>query len=401
MINIYYSIYYNFYFTFRINGMKIYYIFFIMLNFFVTSTLLAQSTSRNVNKRASLVEVQKVKLINIAETTETIGRLVALDPIIISAKINQEVLKVHFQIGDNIRKNDLLVTLESKDILRNIKQISSEFLLENQLLQLLRKQLELRLSKQKNAENLKNQKIITQDNLDTISILVLQNQQQIAQREYNIKKLKILIDKARDDLKYSKILSPINGNIILLDIKKGALIQKGKVIASILAEGSKEIETDLRAESASRVILGSKVIISNNKSVFNGKIRGIVNIENIRTGTRKVRVALDKVLPKTLNVEGTRFSLKIPVGKNYPRLLIHKDALISKGQKQIVYIFDKGLAKQYFVKIGLSIGNNIEITDGINEGQLVVIKGNENLRPNQSIKIKKKNKSYKKNQKKN
>jgi len=381
--------------------MKIYYIFLIMLNFFITSTLLAQSNSRNANKRASLVEVQKVSLINIAETTDTIGRLVALDPIIISAKINQEVLKVHFLIGDNIKKNDLLITLESKDILRNIKQISSELLFENQLVDLLKKQLELRLSKEKNAENLKNQKIITQDNLDTISIVVLQNQQQIAQREYNIKKLKILLDKAREDLINAKVLSPINGNIILLDIKKGGLIQKGKVIASILADGSKEIETDLRAESAARVILGSKVIISNNQYIFNGKIRGIVNIENIRTGTRKVRVALNKVLPKTLNVTGTRFALKIPVGKSSPRLLIHKDALISKGQKQIVYIFDKGLAKQYFVKIGLSIGNKIEIIDGIKEGQLVVIKGNENLRPNQSIKIKKKNKSYKKNQKKN
>ena len=381
--------------------MKIYYIFLIMLNFFITSTLLAQSNSRNANKRASLVEVQKVSLINIAETTDTIGRLVALDPIIISAKINQEVLKVHFLIGDNIKKNDLLITLESKDILRNIKQISSELLFENQLVDLLKKQLELRLSKEKNAENLKSQKIITQDNLDTISIVVLQNQQQIAQREYNIKKLKILLGKARDDLTNAKVLSPINGNIILLDIKKGGLIQKGKVIASILADGSKEIETDLRAESAARVILGSKVIISNNQYIFNGKIRGIVNIENIRTGTRKVRVALNKVLPKTLNVTGTRFALKIPVGKSSPRLLIHKDALISKGQKQIVYIFDKGLAKQYFVKIGLSIGNKIEIIDGIKEGQLVVIKGNENLRPNQSIKIKKKNKSYKKNQKKN
>ena len=381
--------------------MKIYYIFLIMLNFFITSTLLAQSNSRNANKRASLVEVQKVSLINIAETTETIGRLVALDPIIISAKINQEVLKVHFLIGDNIKKNDLLITLESKDILRNIKQISSELLFENQLVDLLKKQLELRLSKENNAKNLKNKKIITQDNLDTISIVVLQNQQQIAQREYNIKKLKILLGKAKDDLTNAKVLSPINGNIILLDIKKGGLIQKGKVIASILADGSKEIETDLRAESAARVILGSKVIISNNQYIFNGKIRGIVNIENIRTGTRKVRVALNKVLPKTLNVTGTRFALKIPVGKSSPRLLIHKDALISKGQKQIVYIFDKGLAKQYFVKIGLSIGNKIEIIDGIKEGQLVVIKGNENLRPNQSIKIKKKNKSYKKNQKKN
>ncbi len=88
----------------RINGMKIYYIFLIMLNFFITSTLLAQSNSRNANKRASLVEVQKVSLINIAETTDTIGRLVALDPIIISAKINQEVLKVHFLMLYNIEE---------------------------------------------------------------------------------------------------------------------------------------------------------------------------------------------------------------------------------------------------------------------------------------------------------
>ena len=72
--------------------MKIYYMFLIMFNFFVNSTLLAQSNSKNANKRASLVEVQKVSLINIAETTETIGRLVALDPIIISAKINQIVV---------------------------------------------------------------------------------------------------------------------------------------------------------------------------------------------------------------------------------------------------------------------------------------------------------------------
>jgi len=53
-----------------------------------------------------------------------------------------------------------------------------------------------------------------------------------------------------------------------------------------------------------------------------------------------------------------------------------------------LYIVLKGLAKQKLVKIGISVGNKIEILGGLEEGQLVVVKGNENLRPNQSIKIK-------------
>jgi multidrug efflux pump subunit AcrA (membrane-fusion protein) len=180
-----------------------------------------------------------------------------------------------------------------------------------------------------------------------------------------------LLEKARDDLNYSKILSPVNGNLTSLDVKKGALTQKGKVLASILAHGSNEIETDLRAEAAAKIVIGSKVKIKNNSSIFIGKVRGVVNKENIRTGTRKVRVELISILPQILNVSGTRFSLHISVGEPSTRLLIHKDALISRGRKQMVYIFNEGKAEQKFIKIGSSIGNKIEILQGLKEGQLV------------------------------
>ena len=376
--------------------MKKYYIFIAILSLLFSTTLLAQGKPKKFGKRAASVVVQKVEYTNTSELTEAIGRLVALDPIIVSAKINQEVIKVHFQIGDNVKKNDLLVTLESRDIIRDIKQITAELLLENNLLTLSKEQLELRLSKLKNAKNLKNKNIITQDDLDNVNILLIQNKQQIAQRKYNIKKLIILLEKARDNLNYSKILSPVNGNLISLDVKRGALTQKGKVLASILAHGSKEIEANLRSEAAAQIVVGSKVKVVNNKNIFIGKVRGVVNKENIRTGSRKVRVALVDVLPKTLNVSGTRFSLYISVGEPSAKLLIHKDALISRGRKQMVYIFNQGKAEQKFIKIGSSIGNKIEILQGLKEGQLVVIKGNENLRPNQSIKIKK-SKTYIKN----
>jgi len=368
--------------------MKLYISILTFMCLFFASPLNAQSKFKDKSKRASLVEIEKVKVVKVSEKTSAIGRLVALDPIIVSSKINQEILKVHFKIGDDVKKNDLLFTLASKDIIRNIKQITAELKLEEKTLNLLKEQLSLRDSKAKNAKNLKERKIITQDNLDNVNISLLQNKQQIAQREYNIIKLKISLDENKENLTFAKILSPVDGNIITIQGQTGALISKGKILASILANGLNEIETDLRSELASKIIIGSEVNIINDKTNYKGKVRGIVNSENIRTGTRKVRITLNESLPKSLSASGTRFSLEISIGKSLPRLLIPKDALISRGNKQIVYCFEKGLAKQKLVKIGISVGNKIEILGGLEEGQLVVVKGNENLRPNQSIKIK-------------
>ncbi len=369
--------------------MKILVAILVSLTILISSSSYSQSSFKNKGKRESLVIVSQVKLFEIAEKTEAIGRLVSINPTTISSKINQEILKIHFNIGDNVKKNDILFTLDSKDILRNIEQISAEMKYEKQTINILEKKLSLRLSKVKRAKNLKNQNIITQDNLDNANILLLENQQQIAQRKYNIKKLKILLNQNKENLSFSKILSPINGNIVNIAAQVGTLTTKGKILASILSTKFKEIETDLRSDLASKVKIGSKVEIYNKQNKFTGRVRGIVNIENIRTGTRKIRISLDDVLPANLNVSGTRFSLHIPVGDIIPRLLIPKDALIPAANKKLVYIFDKGFARQKIIKSGVSVGNKIEILKGLKEGQLVVIKGNEILRPNQVIKIKK------------
>jgi RND family efflux transporter MFP subunit len=370
--------------------MKIIIAILVNLSIFISLPVFAQSTFKNKGKRASLVNVTKVKYFDVAEKTESIGRLVAINPIIISSKINQEILKIHFKIGDNVKKNDVLFTLDSKNILRNIEQISAEMKYEKESLDILEKKLSLRFSKVQNAKNLKKKNIITQDNLDGINILLLDNQQQIAQKKYNIKRLEILLRENKENLSFAKILSPIDGNVVKIDAQVGALTSKGKILALILNTQFKEIETHLRSDLASEVKIGSKVDIFSKKAKFFGKVRGIVNKENVRTGTRKLRISLNEDLPNNINASGTRFSLYIPFGDVKPRLLIPKDALIPSANKKIVYIFDKGIAKQKFIQSGVSIGDKIEVIKGLEEGQFVVVKGNESLRPNQAIEIKRK-----------
>ena len=354
-----------------------------------TSHTYAQSYSQKKGPRATLVDVAKAEIVDVAEKTSAIGRLVALNPIIVSSKINQEVLKTHFKIGDEVKKNDILFTLDSKDVLRNIKRITEEIKYEEETLNFLNEKLRLRISKLNNAKKLRTQNIITQDSLDSVEIALIQNRQEIVQRSYNIKKLRISLEENKENLSFTKVLSPVSGNIIDIQSQVGAITSKGKVLASILENGLYEIETDLRSDLASRVKIGSTVDVFNNNKKFKGKIRGIVNSENIRTGTRKIRITLSDSLPKNLSASGTRFSLDIAVGNSSKRLLIPKDALTPEGEKQVVYLFENGIAKKILVQTGVSVGNNIEIIRGVKEEQLVVIKGNENLRPNLPIKIKK------------
>ena len=56
----------------------------INLSIFISLPLFAQSSFKNKGNRASLVNVTKVQYFDIAEKTESIGRLVAVNPITVS-----------------------------------------------------------------------------------------------------------------------------------------------------------------------------------------------------------------------------------------------------------------------------------------------------------------------------
>jgi multidrug efflux pump subunit AcrA (membrane-fusion protein) len=57
-----------------------------------------------------------------------------------------------------------------------------------------------------------------------------------------------------------------------------------------------------------------------------------------------------------------------------------------KNGKKIVFIFRKGTANIQPIKLGRAIGNRFEVLAGLKVGDLVVVRGNERLRPGEPIK---------------
>ena len=66
---------------------------------------------------------------------------------------------------------------------------------------------------------------------------------------------------------------------------------------------------------------------------------------------------------------------------------VHKDALLLDGRQPRVYVVTDGTVEMRPVTIGESLGTRFEVTDGLAIGEVVVIKGNERLRPGEPVAV--------------
>ena len=68
-------------------------------------------------------------------------------------------------------------------------------------------------------------------------------------------------------------------------------------------------------------------------------------------------------------------------------LTVHKDAIIQSQGQTVVYVVDGETAMPRILRIGESLGSRLEVLDGLENGELVVVRGNERLSPGTRVRI--------------
>ena len=66
-----------------------------------------------------------------------------------------------------------------------------------------------------------------------------------------------------------------------------------------------------------------------------------------------------------------------------------KDAIVLNGNKRTMFVVDETTMQvsEVAVELGVSNGDLIEVTGGVDAGQSVVVRGNERLKPGQKVQI--------------
>ncbi|TAM53924.1 MAG: efflux RND transporter periplasmic adaptor subunit [Paraburkholderia sp.] len=173
------------------------------------------------------------------------------------------------------------------------------------------------------------------------------------------------------------LVSPENGVLTELNVREGAMVAPGQTLAKVEGLSKLWLVIDIPEALALQVRPGMTVdatVADDAARHFSGHIREI--LPGISTGTRTLQARLEIDNPGMRLTPGMLMRARIGAAKPLSRLVVPSEAVITTGKRSVVIVknADGGL-QTAIVTVGNDVGNDTEITDGLNEGQQVVASG--------------------------
>ena len=339
--------------------------------------------------RAASILVEEVDVRSISETSPVIGQLVASTQANVASRRFGVAAEVVFEIGDRVSEGDLLVRLETD--LPEIERRSAEASLAIAKAGVVAAEARLALALQGLArqDRLKSSTAFSQGSFEDLQQAVEQARGELARANAEINAAEARLERVDYDLKHSMIRAPFAGVVVERMAQPGQYINLGEAVAKLLDIKGLEIEADIPAELVNALTPGREVTVKYSGGTTGlAKVRVALPVETVSTRTRAVRFDADlsKIDPQLIAV-GKSLTLQIPISAPRDVLTVPKDALVQgNAGGWIVYVVVDGKAELRPVTLGQSAGSRLEVQSGLSAGEMVVVRGNERLRPGQSVK---------------
>lgn len=358
-------------------------IFMSSLVLFLFSSPQSQAGEEN---QATTVGIDRVVYRNISQFIPVSARLVARQAGIVAARINAPIEEVLVQIGDEVSNNQILVRLDNARLLHQKELRTAELERAKAVLTTASAQLNIVSQELKRLKRLKKSAAFNQARFDDKRLEVVKAQSGVVESEAAVRKAIADLALAELDLNYSEIKAPYPATITMRHVERGGYVSIGQAVMTLTNTENLEIEADITTQQIKALKPGVSVnVILGNDIRLKAKVRAVVPEENPLTRTRAVRFSLDFDIKEHHLASNQTLRLEIPLNLNKKILSLAKDAvLIKKGQKMVFAVID---AKAVItpVKLGKASGNYFEVKSGLKEGDIVVVRGNERLRPNQAV----------------
>lgn len=198
----------------------------------------------------------------------------------------------------------------------------------------------------------------------------------------------IQLENVKKQLNDTRIVAPFSGYITSKSIELGTYVRSGVAIAEIADISQLKVILSVSENNVYTLCQGQEVNVStpvypNDK--FTGKISNISQKgDNSHTYPVEVLIANSKEHPIKA---GTYVNVRIEQGESAPTLMIPRDAIVSSVKDPSVYLIDGETAKLIKITTGRDFQSNIEVTNGLKEGDKVVTNGQINLMDGAQIKL--------------
>jgi membrane fusion protein (multidrug efflux system) len=330
------------------------------------------------------VSVTPVVSRQVTETADYIGRITAIDKVDIVARVEGFLEERNFKEGQDVKKGELLFRIEQAIYKAAVEQARAT------LAKAQATEVNAKLQFDRGKELVRNQNI-PQSTVD-------QREADERAAHAGVMEAQAALDQAEINLGYTEIRSPIDGRIGLAIVTQGNLVQPSSGrLATIVSQDPIYVlfqvsqrnlldyfrrrpdEADKNAPVTVRIKLPNGTAYPH---------PGVANFLDVQVDPTTDTVALRATVPNPehLLIAGGVVGVSVERGAPKSALTVPQSAVLLDQAGRYVLVVDSAKkVEQRRVTTGAEQGRDIVVTDGLKEGEQVIVEGIQKVRPGQVV----------------
>jgi len=290
----------------------------------------------------------------------TTGTLLANEEVALRPEISGRVTSISFAEGTGVRKGDVLLRINDRELKAQLKRKEFE---ETQA-----------SDKEARMRRLLEVKGISQEEYDRAA-----NALGMVRAEKEI---------IRSELAKTKIVAPFDGMVGLRYVSEGSYVTSNMLVATMQDADPVKVEFSVSEKYAKQINKGSeiKVRVGDSQEEYQGSVYAVEAKIDPATRTMKARAKIPN--PRGDLIPGSFAKVDITLERLPDAIVIPAESIIPEMSGEKVFICVNGKARSVPVKTGIRTETGVQITEGLNPQDTLVVTGLLQLTDDRAVQIK-------------
>lgn len=192
--------------------------------------------------------------------------------------------------------------------------------------------------------------------------------------QLNVQQQELLVADMRRQVEELKLVSPVNGIVGNLTVDQKTNVAKNQPVLSVVDLSAFEVEVLVSESYADDLAIGMQAEVRAGSNTFIATLVAISPeiIQNQVTG----RVRFTEQSPAGLR-QNQRLTTRILLEEKFNVLKVQRGQFFDSGSGRIAYVIENGIAHRTAIATGATSLNSIEIVEGLDDGDTIIISSTE------------------------
>lgn len=301
--------------------------------------------------------VAAVRLVRLPLVETAVGTIRPVHQTTIGTKLLARVVEANLKAGQVVQAGDILFRLDDTDL--RARRLQAEAVLN--AAEAARIQADADVNR---LATLLKSKVISQQEHERAGTALKSADAELSRAKESINEIQATLD-------WATIRSPIRGIVIDKNVDVGDMVTPGQMLATLFDPRRMQLIASVRESLAHRLIVGQsiEVQIENLTKQCTGTISEIV--PESESSSRAFQVKVTGPCPEGV-YSGMFGRILIPLDEEQV-LVIPRQAVQSVGQLDLVNVAAHGAISRRAVRLGRTIGEDVEVLSGLREGESVPV----------------------------